>query len=141
MIKASGSGRAKSIPAGLALGAGVSMGVTVLGSAVAAWMILGGVMPQEWVGYCAMVILLAGAVSGAAAAVNATKRLRGQVGLASGGLYFLCLLGMTALFFGGQYRGMGVTALMVFCGCALVIMLAPGGANRAGCRRRKKLHR
>ena len=47
-------------------------------------------------------------------------------------------LAVTAVFFGGQYQGMGVTALMVLCGSVLVILLAPGGKNRAGCRRRKK---
>ena len=33
--------------------------------------------------------------------------------LAAGGGYYLCLLAITALFFGGQYQGVGVTALMV----------------------------
>lgn len=141
MTKIKGSGRAVTIPAGLAMGAGVSMAVTLLGAAVTAWLVLAGTFAPAWIGYCAMVILLAGAASGAAVAVNKTKRLRGQMALASGGIYYLCLLGTTALFFGGQYRGMGATALMVFCGAALVIVLAPGGQNRAGCRRRKKLRR
>ena len=141
MARIKGNGRAVTIPAGVALGAGVSLAVTLLGAAVTAWLVLEGAFAPEWIGYCAMVILLAGAVSGAGVAVSKTKRLPGQMALASGGVYYLCLLGITALFFGGQYRGVGATALMVFCGSALVIMLAPGGRNRAGCRRRKKLRR
>ena len=89
-------------------------------------------------GYCAMAILLLASAAGSAVAEGTIQRLRIQMCLAAGGGYYLCLLAVTALFFGGQYQGMGVTALMVLCGAVLVILLAPGGKNRAGCRRRKK---
>jgi hypothetical protein len=42
--------------------------------------------------------------------------------LISGGIYYLMLLAMTILFFGGHFRGMGVTALMVACGSILAIL-------------------
>ena len=138
MVKASGSGRAKSIPAGLALGVGAAMAATGPGSAVAAWVILRGFLAETAAGSCAMVILLLSSAAGAAVAAGSIQRLRAQMCLAAGGGYYLCLLVVTALFFGGGYQGMGVTAIMVFCGTALVILLAPGGKNRAGCRRRKK---
>lgn len=132
------TGTASSIPVGLALGTLTSLGVTVLGAALTAWLILRGSIPEDWVGYGAMVILLLSSAAGAAVATERIKRLRAQIGLAAGALYYGCLLAMTALFFGGIYRGMGVTALMVLCGSALVILLAPRGRNRAGCRKRKK---
>lgn len=134
------TGTAVSVPVGLALGALASLGLTGLLSALAAWLILNGRLPENSVGYCAMVILLLSSMAGAATAVGKIKRRRFQMGLASGGIYYGSLLAATALFFGGIYDGMGVTALMVLCGCALVILLAPGGQNRAGCRKRKKRH-
>lgn len=130
--------KAKSIPAGLVLGVAAAMAVTGVGSAAAAWMILRGFLQETAAGYCAMVILLLSSAVGAALAAGTIQRLRAQMCLAAGGGYYLCLLAVTAAFFGGRYEGMGVTALMVLCGTVLVILLAPGGKNRAGCRRRKK---
>lgn len=131
------TGRASTIPAGLALGLLVSLGITVALSALAAWLILGGRIPENGVGYCAMVILLLASASGTAVAISKIRRLRLQMGLISGGLYFAALLAVTALFFGGIYDGVGVTALMIMCGSMLVILLGPGKQNRAGCRKRK----
>ena len=130
--------KAMSIPAGLALGITVALAVTVIGSGAAAWLILRGILGEETSGYCAMAILLLASMAGAAVSAGTIQRLRAQMCLAAGGGYYLCLIAITALFFGGQYRGMGVTALMVLCGAVLVILLAPGGKNRSGCRRRKK---
>lgn len=130
--------KAVSIPAGLALGVGAAMLVTALGSGAAAWLILRGLIAETAAGYCAMAILLLSSIVGAAVSAGTIQRLRAQMCLASAGGYYLCLLAETAAFFGGQYEGMGVTALMVMCGSVLVILLAPGGKNRAGCRRRKK---
>lgn len=134
------TGTASTIPAGLALGALVSVGITAALSALAAWLILSGWIPEDSVGYCAMVILLLASAAGAAMAIVRTKRLRFQMGIAAGGIYYAILLAVTALFFGGIYHGMGVTALMVLCGCGLVILLGPGKQNRAWCRKRKKRH-
>ena len=132
------TGTALPIPMGLALGALASLGMTVLLSAGSAWLILAGKLPEDAVGYCAMVILLMSSAAGAATAIGRIKRRRLQMGLASGGIYYGCLLAAAATLFGGIYDGMGVTALMVLCGSALVILLGPGGENRAGCRKRKK---
>ena len=130
--------KAVSIPAGLALGIIVALSVTAVGSAAAAWMILRGILGEGAQGYCAMGILLLSSIAGAAVSAGTIQRLRAQMCLAAGGGYYLCLMAVTALFFGGQYRGMGVTALMALCGSVLVILLAPGGKNRAGCQRRRK---
>ena len=130
-------GRASSIPEGLAAAAGVSLGLTVMGSGVTAWMILRGSFPHGWAGYCAMVILLVSAAAGALTAASRIRRLRAQMCLASGGIYYGCLLAITALFFGGQYQGMGVTALVVFCGSAVVMLLSGGGKTGRTHRRHK----
>ena len=130
--------KAVTIPVGLVLGVGTALVVTGIGAGVGAWAVLWGFVPEAVIGYLAMAILLLSAATGAAVATGTIQRLRAQMCLAAGSGYFLSLLVVTAAFFGGQYRGMGVTALMVLCGSVLVILLAPGGKNRAGCRRRKK---
>lgn len=132
--------KAMSVPAGLVLAVGTAMAVTGVGAAAAAWMILQGFLAETAAGYCAMTILLLSSVIGSTVAAGAIQRLRAQMCLAAGGGYYLCLMAVTALFFGGRYHGMGVTALMVFCGTASVILLTPGSKNKAGCRRRKKRH-
>lgn len=130
--------KAMTIPAGLALGVATALAATGIGAGVGAWAILRGMISEGMIGYLAMMILLLSSAAGAAVAAGTIQRLRGQMCLAAGSGYLLSLLAVTAVFFGGQYRGMGVTALMVLCGSVLVILLAPGGKNRAGCRRRKK---
>ena len=72
-------------------------------------LIAGALFADSWLG-------------GAWVAWKKIKRLRLQVCLISGGIYYLMLLGMTILFFGGQFCGMGVTALMVACGSILPIL-------------------
>ena len=130
--------KAVGIPAGIAMGVGAALAVTAAGSAASAWAILGGFVPEGRIGYFAMTILVLSAVAGSAVAAGSVQRLRAQMCLAAGAGYYLCLLAMTALFFGGRYHGVGVTGVMVFCGSVLVILLAPGSKNRAGCRRRRK---
>ena len=132
------TGTASTIPVGLALGVLTSLGITILASAVTAWLILRGTLAENSVGYCAMVILLLASMAGAAVAIGRIKRRRLQMGLAAGAIYYGCLLAVAALCFGGIYDGMGVTALMVLCGSMLVILLGPGDQNRAVCRKRKK---
>ena len=81
-----------------------------------------------------MVILVLSALCGALMARSKIKRLRLQVCLISGGIYYLMLLGMTMLLFGGRFQGMGVTALMVACGSILAILVGlpkdRGGKSR-----------
>jgi hypothetical protein len=110
------------MPVGLAWGALVSLGLTLIGSGIVAFLVDRGTMPVEGIGYGAMGILVISALSGALTAWSKIKRLRLQVCLMSGGIYYLMLLGMTMLFFGGHFRGMGVTALMVACGSILAIL-------------------
>ena len=130
--------KAVSIPVGVAMGVGAALVMTAMGSAASAWAILGGFVPETGIGYLVMIILLVSASAGSAVAAGSVQRLRAQMCLAAGVGYYLCLMAMTALFFGGRYHGMGVTGVMVFCGSVLVILLAPGSKNRAGCRRRRK---
>lgn len=131
------TGTAWGVPAGLAFGGAVSLGITFLMSALTALLVLSGRISSNSIGYCSMVILLLSAAAGAAAAIGRIKRCRFQVCMATGLVYYGCLLGTTALFFGGIYHGMGVTALMVLCGIGLVALLGSGAGKPYGRNRRK----
>lgn len=120
------SGRASTLPAGIGFGAVLALGCTILGSAVLAKLIDLEKLQEESIGYGAMVILLAGSFLGALYAYRKIKRQRAMVCLLTGGAYYLTLLAMTALFFGGQYTGMGVTALTVLAGSAVAILMGLG---------------
>ena len=123
-----------SMPAGLAIGAAISIGWTILWAAVLAKLIDTEALDENAVGYGAMLILLTASFIGALLSGGRIKRQRVLVSMASGGIYYLVLIGITALFFGGQYTGMGVTALLVLAGSTCAMLLAAG--ERGGKKRK-----
>lgn len=131
------SGKAKPIAVGLAIGVLVSLVLTLIGAAVTANLVLSEKFPAESIGYAATVILLIAAAAGAWMAALSVKRRWIMVCLGTGGSYYLTLLAITALFFGGQYQAMGVTALLVLGGCGAVGLLGITKEKKKG-RRPKK---
>ena len=126
-VKLKLSGKALSTPGGIGLGLLASMAVTFCGAAILAWLVAGERLGENVIGYGAMVILLLSSLLGALLAANRIKRMRVQMCLVSGGVYYLTLLAMTAMFFGGTYQGMGVAALMVFAGCGAAALIGLRG--------------
>lgn len=124
------TGRASSIPAGLGWGTAVSMAMTFLGAAAVAKLIDGGMMDWSKCGYGVLGILLLSAWMGALVAAGKIRRMRLSVCMAMGGIYFCCLMLITALFFGGQYSGVGETALLIFCGSMLGVLTGYPGKTR-----------
>lgn len=116
-------GRAMSIPAGIGIALFLSMVITLAGSALAAALVSSERIGEGAIGYASMLTLALAALAGAWIAVILIQRLRLQVSMIFGGCYYLFLLAMTALLFGGQYQGMGVTAIVVLAACALVAFL------------------
>ena len=125
------TGKAASMPGGLALGGALSMALTILLSVLTAKLVDTGALAEDAVGYAALVILLLSSVVGAAVAAARIKRQRLIVCLASGAVYYGLLLSLTALFFGGQYTGMGVTALAVAGGSGAVSLAGMGEGRRS----------
>ncbi len=93
------------------------------------------------VGYGAMIVLVIASAMGAWTAEGRIQRMRLQVCLLSGLSYFLALLSATALFFGGQYSGIGVTALAILAGSAGVALLSMRPQKNRIRHGRKKAHR
>lgn len=88
-------------------------------------------MAMEHVGYGIMILLLAASFLGAVTAQGKIKHRKMLVCLLSGLVYFIMLLAATALFFGGQYTGVGVTGLLILGGSGTAALATAGqGTNR-----------
>ena len=107
------TGRASSIPSGLIIGALVSTVITVLVAAIGAHLVMSQFIDQDQIGYCSIAALILGTILGAITACKRIKHRKLMVCALSGLAYYLLLLMTTALFYGGQYEGMGVTLLTV----------------------------
>lgn len=119
-------GTAMSMPAGVVIGTLAALGWTVLWAAILAKLMEWETLPEDAVGYGAMVILLSGSFLGSLTAVWKVKSKRLQVSMLTAAGYYLSLLAMTALFFGGQYTGMGVTGLLIVGGSGTSVLLGMG---------------
>lgn len=132
------TGKATSMPAGLALGGAVSLGVTLIAAGILAKLVETEALAEENIGYGVMILLLIASMLGAMVAFGKIKRQRLLVCLLSGLVYMAILLSITALFFGGQYEAVGVTALLVIGG-SMVTALLGFHEKRGGKRRKVKL--
>lgn len=132
------SGRASSIPAGLAMGAVVNIAVTGILTAVLAALLDKDTIPWENVGYGILVMIMLSAFLGAITARSRIRRQHMLVCLMSGGIYFSILLSITALFFGGQYEAVTVTALLVACGAGCAVLPGLGQGRGDGKKKRRK---
>ena len=135
------TGKASLMPIGLSAGVLVGVSVTLLGAAVAAYMVLTEVIAENAIGYACGVILFMASALAAMIAAAMIKRRWMLVCLVAGGIYYLVLLSITALFFGGQYQGMGVTLLLILAGSGAVGLLGLRSGKRTVNRRKKYVHR
>ncbi len=133
------NGTAMSIFGGIGLGLLTSMVITLAGAAVAAWLVTTEKIGEGTIGYIVMVIIALSAAAGALMACGFIKRLRLQVCMLSACSYFLTLLAMTAMLFGGQYQGVIVTAVIILITCVITAFI-PSGKSRIG-KRGKKAYR
>ena len=131
------TGKAASIPAGATFAAITSLGISAIGSLLVSWLVAGDRMKWESVGYGIMVILFLASFLGALIASSMVRHRRGVVCMLAGVTYYVCLLSLTALFFGGRYYGMGVTALMIVAGSGCAALVETGGKGQRNYRKYK----
>lgn len=124
----------------LVMGAAVCIMMTLILTAVSAAVISAGMLPETTTEYVAMIILLSGSLAGAIAGAGKKTEKRLYVCLTIAALFFVILLAMTAAFFGGQYRGIGVSVLMLLVGAFAGAMVGQG-KGRSGNLRRSKIRR
>ena len=113
------TGTALSIPAGITIGIFISVFATLSTTFLMAKLVDAEVVSMDKVGYMVLVIIIISSWIGVTTASGKIKRRRMLVSLATGTMYFVTLLAITGLFFGGQYSGVGETALLIFCGSIL----------------------
>lgn len=116
------TGRTLSMPAGVAAGTGISMGLTLILSMFLARLVSTEKLEWDRIGYGIIVILLTASVMGTKAACVMIRRRKLMLCIIAAVLYWLSLLMTTALFFGGQYDGIGVTGIVIFSGSAIVCL-------------------
>lgn len=112
-------GKAMTIPGGLAYSAAVSLTMTILLSAITAAVLEKGILSFEHSGYAVMMILFFAAMTGGVVSAARIKHQILAVCIGSGILYFLILLSITALFYGGQYCAVGETTAVIAAGTAV----------------------
>lgn len=131
------TGKGISIPAGIGLGILLCMLISFAGAAVVAYLLSTERMVVSGIGWGAIVIMAIASFVGAMLASKLVKVNRLPVSLGVGAGYILVLLGITALFFGGQYQGIGATIITVLLGSGGAGMLGFKGKKPAI--RRKKI--
>lgn len=109
-----------SIPKAIGYSLIVSMITSLLGILAAAYLIYNEIIIQENMGVVVTVVLLLSSAASAITAINTAKRMRLQMSLLSGVAYYLLLLSVTALFFGGEYSGIVLTAVTILASCGIV---------------------
>lgn len=131
------NGRAMGMGQGLLLGLAISLGITLSGAAILASLVDREVMPWEKIGYGVLVTVMVASAAGAMISSGKIKRQRLLVCASSGLVYWLSLLAVTAILFGGQYEGVGVTAGLIIAGCGVSCLA--GGRNRGGKRLKRSV--
>ena len=125
------------LPKGLGISMIVSVGSALVGSAVGAWLLSLEKIEEGNIGYITMILLLVSSFLGALVATRLINEKRILVCLCAGSVYLLSLLGITALFFGGIYSGVGESALVILAGVLSVALIALKG-NKSTKKRIKK---
>jgi len=112
----------KGLPQRLLAGITGSTFATIISIGIFSGMVSKGIIPEESVGYCAVAVLLFSIMVGSGIAISkSTKRMR--ISLYMGVIYCVLLLATTAVLFGAEYQGIGVTIFIVVIGCVLTVIV------------------
>ena len=115
-------GKKASVPAGLVTGILTSLGFLFLGASILAWMINKEMLEKKATGYGVMMLLIVASYMGCKVGYIRIKEKRRIISGMVGVVLMLILLSVTALFFDGQYSGVGVTLMQILCGCGLAVL-------------------
>lgn len=131
------SGRAPSAGKAFARGISTATAMAFLGAAVLAKLLDMEIVMMEKTGYGIMLIHLVSVFAGTKMTLGKAGREGALAAGITGGAYYLLLLAINSLFFGGSFEGLGVTALLVVLGSAAAILTEKKGSGRKGRRRYK----
>lgn len=134
------SGKAASIPAGLGISLAVNICVTCILTMLIAWMIKKNTVEWDYAGIMIMFTLLISSFLGAKAAIMTIKTQFLLISVMSGTMYWMSLICITAIFFGGEYCSLMETAALIASGSIAAALLRSSG-KRASKRKRQYIPR
>lgn len=117
------TGKAMSVPAGLGLSLVVNVSITSMAVAIITILLNYNSITWENTGYWIMGMLLISSYFGGKVAINSIKTQVYIVSLMSGILYWMFMLCITALFFGGQYNSIFETGVLIIAGSISAALL------------------
>ena len=106
------------------IGTATSILTSVIGAAITAWMISTGKAPQSGTNTAGWIILFLSAACGSWIASKMAEGKKLQTAMITGGTYLMILILMTALFFGGNYSGLWVGAILTGAASLATAMLS-----------------
>lgn len=115
--------RQGTLGAALLKGTAWSLGITIMGAAVMASLILKGTLQDTAIGYAAMAILLLASFAGSMITVRRVGKKLVVSAMMSGAIYFGILALLNAVVYKGGYEGVGVTALVIAGGAGVTVLL------------------
>lgn len=140
MMGTARSGKSVSVPMGLGLSLAMNVVITTVSAVVIAVMVEQGKIAWEAVGYWIMFTILTSSFVGTRVAISSIKTQAFMVAIMSGTVFWVCLLCMTALFFGGNYSSVFETALLIFGGSITAALIkSPNGKTL--CRKNRNGYR
>ena len=108
----------KTVAAGLILGAAWTLSCAI----VIAELVNREMLALEDVGYGSMAAILSAVFAGASLAGKRAGHMVVPAAVCAGAAYFLCLLLVNVLFFGGCYTGVGVTLILVILATGTAVL-------------------
>lgn len=129
-------GRAVSVPVGLGISLIITATTTISATAIIAIMISNETIKWTQVGFWIMAVLLISSFLGGKAAIYTIKTQRFLVSIMSGVLYWMFLLCITALLFGGKYGSLWESGALIIAGSITAALIHFPQPNKIGTRTR-----
>lgn len=129
------------MPVSIVIGLGCAIVITLLLTALAAWLISTEKLGVGMQGVTALVITGLSVLAGCLAALSMAEGGELQVSGITAGAYFLVLLSCTALLFDGGYEGVWKSLITVLIFWLLPLFPVWRRNGNGGARRRKKAYR
>ena len=119
-----------SVPKALAFGLLAGWGITIVFSIVITFLISGGTSGETMMGPLSVATLIVSSVITSWIASNSVENRKLLYGLAGGGAYFVSLLCVNAVFYGGTSTGMAYAFLGVM-GASVIVGLITSGKRKS----------
>ena len=121
--------KAVRLPAGIGIGVAVALAITMLGAVIVTFMLAGENLAVGSATFAIIPVQFLAALCGSTAATMCIGKHKMQVSLITAGMYLLSLLASNAIFFEGEYVGVGGSILVVALAGVAAAFIGNGGAK------------